>query len=90
MQPFRATLADDAGQAIAEIEGSIQSPDETPGPRRGEFELELEEDGAFMQGVLEKKPFRLKVDDGSQLTIRVDSASTSAGPGCSRVEFSCL
>jgi hypothetical protein len=88
MQPFRATLADDAGQAIAEIEGSIQSPDETQGPRRGEFELE--EDGAFMQGVLGKKPFRLKVDDGSQLTIRVDSATASARPGCSRVEFSCL
>jgi hypothetical protein len=88
MQPFRATLADDAGEAIAEIEGSIQSPDETQGPRRGEFELQ--EDGAFMQGVLEKKPFRLKVDDGSQLTIRVDSASASAQPGCCRVEFSCL
>ena len=88
MQPFRATLADDAGQAIAEIEGSIQSPDETRGPRRGEFQLE--ENGSFMQGVLEKKPFRLEVDDGSQLTIRVDSASTSARPGCSRVEFSCL
>jgi hypothetical protein len=88
MQPFRATLADDAGQAIAEIEGSIQSPDENQDPRRGEFELE--ENGSFMQGVLEAKTFRLKVDDGSQLTIRVDSASASARPGCSRVEFSCL
>jgi hypothetical protein len=88
MQPFRATLADDAGQAIAEIEGSIQSPDETQGSRRGEFELE--EDGAFLQGVLEKKTFRLMVDDGSQLTIQVDSASTSARPGYSRAEFSCL
>ena len=88
MQPFRATLADDAGQAIAEIEGSIQSPDETQGPRRGEFELE--ENGSFMQGVLEAKTFRLKVDDGSQLTIRVDSASPIARPGYSRAEFSCL
>jgi hypothetical protein len=95
MQPFRATLADDAGQAIAEIEGSIQSPDETQGPpdetlwpRRGKFELE--ENVSFMQGVLEGKPFRLKVDDGSQLTILVDSASPIARPGYSKVEFSCL
>jgi hypothetical protein len=88
MQPFRATLADEAGQAIAEIEGSIQSPDETRGPRRGEFQLE--ENGSFMQGVLEAKTFRLKVDDGSELTIRVDSASPIARPGYSKVEFSCL
>jgi hypothetical protein len=81
-------LADDAGQAIAEIEGSIQSSDETEGSRRGEFELE--ENGAFLQGVLEQKTFRLQVDDGSQLTIRVDSASPSAQPGYSQVEFSCL
>jgi hypothetical protein len=83
-------LADDADQVIAEIEGSIQSPDETQGPRRGEFELEEDENGEFLQGVLEKKTFRLQVDDGSQLTIRVDSASATARPGYSQVEFSCL
>ena len=87
MQPFQATLADDAGQTIAEIAGSIQSPDETQGPRRGEFELE--ENGSFMQGVLEEKTFRLEVDDGSQLTIHVDSVSTSTRPGYSKVQFSC-
>jgi hypothetical protein len=87
MQPFRATLTDDAGQAIAEIEGSIQSPSETLGPRKGEFEFQ--EVDSFMQGVLEAKTFRLEVDDGSQLTIRADSVSTITRPGYSKVEFSC-
>jgi hypothetical protein len=87
MQPFRATLTDDSGQAIADIEGSIQSPEETQGPRQGEFEFQ--ETGEFMQGVLEGKTFLLKVDDGSQLTIHVKEAS-NARPGYSKVEFSCL
>jgi len=87
MQPFRATLTDDAGQAIADIEGSIQSPGETQGPRQGEFEFQDTE--SFMQGVLEAKTFRLQVVDGGQLTIRVDSVSTIARPGYSKVEFSC-
>ena len=87
MQPFRATLTDNAGQAIADIEGSIQSSEETQGPRHGKFEFQETE--SFMQGVVEAKTFRLKVDDGSQLTIRVDLVSTIARPGYSRVEFSC-
>jgi hypothetical protein len=87
MQPFRATLTDDAGQVIAEIEGSIQSPRETLGPRKGEFEFQ--EVDSFMQGVFEAKTFRLEVDDGSQLTIRAASVSTITRPGYSRVEFSC-
>ena len=87
MQPFRATLSDNAGQAIAEIEGSIQSPSETQGPRKGEFELQETE--SFLQGVVEAKTFGLKVDDGSQLTIRVDSVSTITRPDYSRVAFSC-
>jgi hypothetical protein len=86
MQPFRATLTDDAGQAIAEIEGSINSPDETQGPRRGEFEFQ--ETDAFMQGMLEQKTFRLELDDGNRLTIRLVSVSVAARPGRSRVEFS--
>jgi hypothetical protein len=88
MQPFRATLTDDSGQAIAEIEGSIQAPDEAQGPRQGEFEFQ--ETGEFMQGILEEKPFRLEVDDGSQLTIQVNSVATIARPGYSKVEFSCV
>jgi hypothetical protein len=87
MQPLRATLTDDSGQAITEIEGSVQSPEEAHGPRQGQFELE--ENAAFMQGVLEEKTFRLEVDDGSQLTIRVNSVSTPPRPGYSKVEFSC-
>jgi hypothetical protein len=87
MQPFRATLTDDAGHAIGDIEGSIESPRETQGPRKGEFEFQETE--SFMQGVLEAKTFGLQVDDGSQLMIRVDSVSTITRPGYSRVEFSC-
>jgi hypothetical protein len=86
MQPFRGALIDDAGQVIAEIEGSIQTPDETQGPRRGNFELE--EDGSFMQGVLEGKTFHLKVDEGSQLAIHVESVSTSTRPGYTKADFS--
>jgi hypothetical protein len=88
MQPFRATLTDDAGQAIADIEGSIQSPEETQGPRQGRFEFPESE--SFMQGVLEEKTFGLKVDDGSQLAIHVDSVSASARAGFSSVAFSCV
>jgi hypothetical protein len=87
MQPFRGTLTDDAGQAIAEIEGSIQSPEEARGPRQGEFEFQDVE--SFMQGVLDQQAFRLKVDDGSELNIRVGSVSTTGRPGYSRVAFSC-
>jgi hypothetical protein len=81
-------LTDDSGQAITNIEGSIQSPEETHGPRQGLFEIE--ENGAFMQGVIEEKKFRLEVDDGSQLTIHVNSVSAISRPGYSKVEFSCV
>ena len=87
MQPLRATLTDDSGQAIAEIQGSIQSPDESQGPRRGEFEIE--ENGEFMQGVLEEKAFRLDLNEESPLAIHVDSVSAGTRPGYSKAEFSC-
>jgi hypothetical protein len=87
MQPFRATLTDDAGQAISDVEGSIQSADEAQGTRQGRFEFQ--ENESFMQGVLEEKTFRLKLEDGSQLSIAVDSVSTTSKPGYSLVEFSC-
>jgi hypothetical protein len=86
MQPFRATLTEDAGQAIAGVEGSIDSPEETQGARRGEFEFQ--ETGSFMQGVLEQKTFYLQLEDGNRLTIRVGSVSAATKPGSSRVEFS--
>ena len=86
MQPFRATLTDDAGGTIAAVEGSMDSPEEAQGPRRGEFEFQETE--SFMQGVLEQKTFRLELDDGDRLTIRVGSVSASAEPGSSKVEFS--
>jgi hypothetical protein len=86
MQPIRATLTDDAGQAIADVEGSIQSSEGTQGPRQGTFEFQETE--SFMQGVLDQKTFGLELDDGSRLTIRVGSVSSTARPGYSRVEFS--
>jgi hypothetical protein len=87
MKPFRAKLTDDAGQEIANVEGSIQSVEEADGSRHGEFEFEAE--GEFMQAVLDGKPFRLLTDDGGQLSVHVDAASTTAKPGITKVEFTC-
>jgi hypothetical protein len=87
MQPFRATLIDDNSEAIAAVEGSIQSPEESEGSRRGRFEVQ--EDPSFMQGVLDKKTFHLQFDDGRDIAIKVDSASPTSRPGFSVVEFSC-
>ena len=88
MQPFRATLIDDNSEAIADVEGSIESPEESEGSRRGRFEVQ--EDPAFMQGVLDKKTFHLQLDDGREIAIKVDSASSTSRPGFSFVEFSCI
>ena len=86
MQPFRATLIDDNSEAIADVQGSIESPEESEGSRRGRFEVQ--DDPSFMQGVLDKKTFHLQLDDGRELAIQVDSASPSSRPGFSTVEFS--
>ena len=88
MQPFRATLIDDNGEAIAAIEGSMESPEESEGSQRGRFEVQ--DDPAFMQGVLDKKTFHLQLDDGREIAIKVDSASPTSRPGFSDVEFSCM
>ena len=88
MQPFRATLIDDNSEAIADVEGSIQSPEESEGSRRGRFEVQ--DDPSFMQGVLDKKTFHLQLDDGREIAIKVDSASPTSRPGFSVVEFSCM
>ena len=87
MQPFRATLIDDNSEAIASVEGSIESPEESKGSRRGRFEVQ--DDPSFMQGVLDKKTFHLQLDDGSEIAIKVDSASPTSRSGFSVVEFSC-
>jgi hypothetical protein len=88
MQPFRATLIDENSEAIATVEGSIESTEASEGSRRGRFEVQ--EDPAFMQGVLDKKTFHLQLDDGREIAIKVDSASPTSRPGFSVVEFSCL
>jgi hypothetical protein len=87
MQQFRATLIDDNSQAIADVEGSIESPEGTEGSRRGRFEVQ--DDPSFMQGVLDKRTFHLQLDDGGEIAIKVDSASPTSKPGVSVVEFSC-
>jgi hypothetical protein len=88
MQPFRATLTDNASQAIATVEGSIDSPEESEGSRRGRFEVQA--DPSFMQRVLDKKTFHLQLDDGREIAIKVDSASPTSKPGFSVVEFACM
>jgi hypothetical protein len=88
MQPFRRTLIDDNSEAIADVEGSIESPEESEGSRRGRFEVQ--DDPSFMQEVLDKKTFHLQLDDGREIAIKVDSASSTSRPGFSLVEFSCM
>jgi hypothetical protein len=81
-------LIDDNSQLIADVDGSIESPEESEGSRRGRFEVQ--HDPSFMQGVLDKKTFHLQLDDGREIAIKVDSASATSRPGCSLVEFSCI
>ena len=88
MQSFRATLIDDNSEAIAAVEGSIESSKESEGSRRGRFEVQ--DDPSFMQGVLDKKTFHLQLDDGKEIAINVDSASPTSKPGFSVVEFTCM
>jgi len=88
MQTFSAALIDDNSQLIADVDGSIESPEESEGFRRGRFEVQ--DDPSFMQGVLNKKTFHLQLDDGSEIAIKVDSASPTSRPGFSLVEFSCI
>lgn len=86
MQPFHASLADEDGLAIAEVDGTIESPEEAAGARSGRFELQ--ETPSFMQGVMDEKTFRLRFDGGDTLTIKVESISTGAPSGGSEAVFS--
>ncbi|SIO35159.1 hypothetical protein SAMN05444166_4012 [Singulisphaera sp. GP187] len=88
MEPFHASLADEDGQAITEVEGTIESPEEAPGTRSGQFELPDNE--SFMQGVMDGKTFRLQVDGGDAFTIKVESVSVSSRSGFSEASFSTL
>jgi len=84
MKPFRAVLTDAADQAITEVEGSIE-PDTGPA-RKGRFEFA--DSDAVMQDILEGKTFGLQLEDGTQLAIRVSSASAGPRAGYSVAEFS--
>ena len=88
MESFRALLADEGGQGIAEVEGTIEPSQEAAGARSGRFELQETE--SFMQGVMDGKTFRLQMDGGDVLTIKVESVSAGSGPGTSEAKFSTL
>ncbi|AGA24509.1 hypothetical protein [Singulisphaera acidiphila] len=86
MEPFHASLADEDGQTITEVEGTIESSEEAAGVRSGRFELQDTE--SFMQGVLEGKTFRLQLDGGNPFTIKVESVSIGSRSGFSEAQFS--
>lgn len=86
MEPFHGSLADEDGQSIAEVDGTIESSEEAPGICSGRFELQ--DTPSFIQGVMDKKTFRLQVDDRGTLMIKVDSISTGPKSGYSEAEFS--
>ncbi|WP_406698334.1 hypothetical protein V5E97_05690 [Singulisphaera sp. Ch08] len=88
MEPFHASLAAEDGQAITEVDGTIESPEEAAGARSGRFELPDTE--SFMQGVLDGKTFRLQVEGGDPLPIKVESVSVGSRSGFSEAQFSTL
>src|SRR5262245_52852775 len=88
MNQFRASLENENGEAIADVQGEIESPGEAGAARSGRFEVQETE--SFMQGVMEGKSFRLRVDGGEELAIKVESVSTSSSPGTSEAEFSTI
>jgi hypothetical protein len=84
MQALRAVLTDLEDQALAEVEVSI---DPASGPaRKGRFEFA--DSGALIQDILDGKSFGLNFEDGTQLRIRVSSASAGPKPGYSTADFS--
>jgi hypothetical protein len=86
MQPFQATLSDETGQEIARVEGSIQPSSVTQKARTGSFDIA--DNGDFAQGVLDDARFRLRFDNGDEVSIKIDSLSVST-PGHNLVEFTC-
>jgi hypothetical protein len=75
-------LTDPTGEASVEVEGTIADP----GASRGEFTFT--DSDAVLQGALEGKTFRLSIDDGTQLDVRLESVSAGDTPGTSHAEFS--
>jgi hypothetical protein len=87
MEPFRASLTTDEGQAIAEVEGTIESSGEaSSGACKGRFEFQ--DTDSVMQGALDGTPFRLDCEDGTRHKIRVDAVTAGSKPGYSQAEFS--
>ena len=87
MEPFRASLTTDEGQAITEVEGTVESPEgASSGACKGRFEFQ--DNDSVMQGVLDGTPFCLDCEGGTRLKIRVDSVNAGSKPGYSQAEFS--
>jgi hypothetical protein len=89
MEPFRGSLTTDEGQAITEVDGTVESPDEaSSGDCKGRFEFQ--DNDSVMQGVLDGTPFHLDCDNGNRLKIRIDAVRPGPKPGYSQAEFSSL
>jgi hypothetical protein len=87
MEPFRASLTTGEGQAITEVEGTVESPEEaSSGACKGRFEFQ--DNDSVMQGALDGTPFRLDCDNGTKLTIQVAAVNAGSKPGYSQAEFS--
>jgi len=67
---------------MADIVSSLSS-------RTGIDDETVRETDSFIQGVLDGRPFRLRVDGGDALTIKV-SVSAGSGSGSSEAVFSTL
>jgi hypothetical protein len=78
-------LTDGTDQAVADVEGSIESPDDAGGAYTGNFEFP--ESDSVMQDILDGKTFGLNLEDGLQFKIRVNSASAGTRSGFSVAEF---
>ena len=85
MEPFHASLADEDGQAIAEVEGTIESPEEAAGAARAGSSCKRRSRSCRGCG---QEDLRLQVDGGDTLTIKVDSVSTGSRSGYSEAVFS--
>jgi hypothetical protein len=83
MEPFRASLTTDEGQAITGVEGTVESPE---GTCKGRFEFQ--DNDSVMQGVLDGTPFHLDCENGTRLKIRVVAVNAGSKPGYSQAEFS--
>jgi hypothetical protein len=83
MAILRGMLTDPDEEASVEVEATIESPEAVSG---GTFEFA--DSDAILQAALEGRTFRLSLDDGNRLEVRLGAISPGEKPGTSRAEFS--